>query len=340
MSALRRYITLDASPGAGPWVPLGHNRPPPTVPREFGPSIYTAQQQAANPHLPMTRVIKDVLPVGRVKVGTNGDGSPEFWDVTPQVLAQIASAHERSFARGVAMNLTKSHGDLRTGIVPTDELIAPIHEAIVSCGVLWVSCYVTPEQARYLQNPACKVSPGIWPNWSDGFGNVYPIRMLHVAVVDNPAVPGQGRFIAMANRTKPFAPLALANATAPAKPNTKATAVDFQDLKNSIGILLKELSQHGPPVKLPTDTTEESINRDLRIIISSLGLAPDGQGNSQGDTGYGSDPSAVAMSNRYREVPQRKPAPHPVALSNAVRRGRPTDEDCRNAARKFFGSGK
>lgn len=337
MPALRRYVTLDRSPGVGPWISLGHNRPPPAVPREFGPSIYTAAEQAKNPGLPMTRVVKDVLPVGRVKIGTHGDGSPEFWDVTPQVLAHIASAHERSFARGVAMNLTKSHGNLATGIVPTDELIAPIHEAIVSGGVLWISCYVTPEQARYLQNPACKVSPGIWPNWSDGLGNVYPIRMLHVAVTDNPTVPGQGRFIAMANRVKPFGVIALANASAPAEPHTKATAVDFNELKSQIDILLTELSQNGPTVKLPTDVTEETINRDLRTIINSMGLTPLSSDQRRDDTGYGPDLSPLTMANRYREAPRRKPASHPMTLSNARHSGRPTDAQCRDAARKFYG---
>lgn len=216
----------------------------------------------------MTRLVKDVLRVGRWKVGVDANGGPELWAVDHATLQALANAHRQSAARGVAMNLTKSHGNLSTGIVPTDELIAPVDEMIVDNGTLWVSCYVTPQQAAYLNNRACKVSPGIWPNWIDGLGNVYPIRMLHVAVTDNPVIPGQGPFVPMANQQ-----------------NKKGKTMDFAALVEQINALLERVQ---PGLSLPDDVSEETINLTLNVLVSALG------GTSTSSDGGGSDDSAGA----------------------------------------------
>ena len=140
-----------------------------------------------------------MLSVGPRKAGFDESGKPFFWDVTPQDLQLIAMCFGNAQQNGVAFNLTNSHGDPRTCIVPTQDIISPIDEVIVEDGVLWISSYVTPEVAIELQNPAMKVSPGIKPDFMDGEGHVYPLQLYHVAVVDNPVVPRQGAFLAMAN---------------------------------------------------------------------------------------------------------------------------------------------
>jgi len=184
---------------AGAWLPLGHSSIPPAVTTKFGAPRFSPQQQVDNPTLPMTRLVKDVLRTGSWKVGFNAANQPLFWDVEASTLNRILACYQLGQSRGIAMNLTKSHGDLTTGIVPTDDLISPIDQIAVDNGVLWISTYVTPDQVAYLTNPACKVSPYVMSNWMDGLGNVYPEMMLHVTVTDQPVQPGQGPFVAMAN---------------------------------------------------------------------------------------------------------------------------------------------
>ena len=249
---LPRVRTLDLSPIGGEFVALGHGQVPPRLPKGFSRPRFSEADQLAHPDQPMTRVVKDVLRVGKWKIGRDAAGKFQFWNVQRGDLIELCNAHRDATCRGVAMNLTKSHGDLATGIVPTDELICPVDEMVVDGDVLWVSCYVTPEQAKYLRNPACKVSPGIWDDWSDGYGNVYPSKMLHVAVTDHPVIPGQGPFVAMAN----------------SQSNSKGRTMDFAALVEAINALLAVIP---PGWSLPEDTSEETINRDLAVITAALG---------------------------------------------------------------------
>lgn len=193
-----RPIFLDL--GQGTWQPLGHRSQPPQLPTLFGQARFTPEDQIANPWRAMTRVVKDVLRVGRWKGSIDPkSGARTMWDVTAVTLANIVSEFRRAQKNGVASNLTLSHGDGMSLVVPTQDLLAPLDEAVVDGDTLWVSAYVTPEQARFLSNAAMKVSPGIIPRWSDGAGNNYTDFLLHVAVTDNPVVTGQGPFVLMSN---------------------------------------------------------------------------------------------------------------------------------------------
>lgn len=198
LKSLKQPGRVLANPPSGAWLPLGHKAVPPRVTTRFGVPRFTPEQQAANPDKPMTRLVKDVLRTGSWKVGVDAN-VPRMWNVTRQTISEIVDNFLVGQHRGVAMNLTKSHGNVETGIVPTDDLICPIDEAVADGDTLWIATYVTPDQAADLQNPACKVSPYVMPNWMDGLGNVYSEMLLHVAVTDQPVQPGQGPFVAMAN---------------------------------------------------------------------------------------------------------------------------------------------
>lgn len=147
------------------------------------------------------RLVKDVLKVGRWKTGYDDAGRPEFWDVTPATLADIAINFNAMRTNGVGSNLGKTHGDENLLIHP-DDLIAPIEAVKVAGDTLWIASYVTPEQAKYLANPAMKVSVGVVPNWQDGTGKTYSMALVHVAVTDRPVVAGQGPFLALADMAK------------------------------------------------------------------------------------------------------------------------------------------
>ena len=194
---------LDLGSRSGAFVsqlaPLGHNGQPPKVPTGFGESRYTKEMQDANPTLPLTRVVKDVLPVGKWKIGHDANDQPVMWDVTRDQLELMRDTFSLAQSRGHAMNLTKSHGDAETLIVPTDDLISPLDQVVVENDVLWISSYVTPEVAEKLQNAAMKVSPGVTTRFEDGHANKYPLMLYHVAVTDQPTVTNQGRFLALSN---------------------------------------------------------------------------------------------------------------------------------------------
>lgn len=144
------------------------------------------------------RVVKDILRVGKWKTGFDESGRPVFWDVTPQVLSQIVADFNAMKAHGVGANLGKTHGDDNLLIHP-DDLISPIDELKVAGDTLWMAAYVSPDEAKYLQNPARKVSVGVIPNHTDGSGHSYKLYLTHVAVTDRPVVAGQGPFMALAD---------------------------------------------------------------------------------------------------------------------------------------------
>lgn len=187
---------------------VGHRRPVPTIDanRVFGPARYSLAEQAASPEKPMTRVVKDVLSVGRWNIG--GPQSPKMWDVTAETLQAITRSFAAQQDSGHAINIGMSHGGDGM-LVPTSELVATIDAVRVSGNWLWMSAYVTPMQARALQNPAFKVSPGLMWDYYDGSGQQHSIAMVHAAITDRPVVAGQGAFIAMANVAHSTKPLSV-----------------------------------------------------------------------------------------------------------------------------------
>lgn len=189
----RRAIKLHSTSLA-----VGHAAPLPEPP-DFGVPRFTAEEQAANPGKPMTRRVKDFLRVGEWKEGFDSAGNPVFGKYDEAELKVILDNALAMMAAGDPINLGKSHGDDQM-IIPTDELISPIDQVKLHNGVLWFSTYVTPAQAEYLDNPAIKVSAGMFPDYTAGNGTVYKGRtLLHVAATDRPVVGGQGPFIALSN---------------------------------------------------------------------------------------------------------------------------------------------
>lgn len=261
----RGPVTLNAP------LSLGHRAAPPTPPVDaFGPARYSPDLQRQFPDRPYTRVIKDALKIGKYKVGEHSDGTARFWEVDRKTISELAANFQLAQSRGVAFNLGASHGNPATRIIPNDELIAPIDEVVERDGVLWASFYVTPQQAKTLCNPAIKISPGIDWGWTDGLGHSYPIQMIHLAATDQPVIPGQGPFLAMANTN------GTANGT------TKGAAMDLAKLVELINQLLPE------GVNMPTEgVTDENLIANLELIIATVqgmtGEAPAEETPNEGD---------------------------------------------------------
>lgn len=260
---------------------MGHGQAPPSLPKGFGPPAFTPADQAANPDKPMTRLVKDVLRVGKWKVGEDANGNPVFWNVGKKTLDRIANNVRQAQSRGVALNLGKTHGDAVTKLIHPNDLIAPYDQVIVEGDTLWISVYVTPEQARYLSNPAMKVSPGVYDNWQDGLGNIYPTQLIHVAVTDSPVVTGQGPFVALSNRQSPNAKGVTMADEATTTETDEAPAADSAENENlliegpGVDALIKEIGMMLPgDVGLPSDTTGETLVRDLRLIRGAVMQEP------------------------------------------------------------------
>lgn len=230
---------------------LGHAMTPPTCDanRLFGTAKFSPEQQSANTDKPMTRVVKDVLRVGRWNIG--GAAEASMLDVDETFLRSLADSVRLQQLSGHAINLTLSHGDAALTVDTTD-IYAPIDAAAIDGGVLWVSAYVTPAQAKQLGNPACKVSPGFQFNYVDGSGTRHPLALLHVAVVDRPVVGGQGPFVAMANASP--------------TQHVKGKSMDFAKLKEAINAILAA----GKLGALADDVSEENIVERLAGMASVI----------------------------------------------------------------------
>lgn len=204
------------------------------------------------------RLIKDVVRVGKWKVGRNADGSAILADFTPVTLSAIVDNFKLAKSRGVSFNLGKGHGDA-TGAIRADDLIAPIDDVVFDGKTLWCSLYVNYADAVYLSNPARLVSIGLKKDYMDGHGNVYPISLLHVAVTDHPVVTDQKPFVALG----------------------ETSTLDWMKLKSLINSLFKMFSW-GP---LPEAVTEETLLPALEAVVKSRVQEDDEEtANPQGDS--------------------------------------------------------
>jgi hypothetical protein len=226
---------------AGQWQPLAGLPLSPAAAARFGKPRFTPEEQAQFPDRPLTRLVKDVLKVGRWKVGAS-----ETFDFTAEVLAECVKSHQLLTARGWQVNLCNTHGDQTTGVVHPDDLIAPLDRVVFdeSTGTLWASTYVTPAQAAKLRQPTAKTSPRVYRDYRDGANRLYPFALGHVAVVDQPVIPGQFPFIDMANQ--------------------QGSTMDFAALLELVNQLLPE------GVALPEDTDESNLVERLTLILSTL----------------------------------------------------------------------
>jgi len=152
------------------------------------------------------RVVKDVLRVGRWKYGTDrATGEPKFWDVTEDALKQLANNFPKMLANGVKPKLYWGNADkIAAGqheVNDPRDTIAEIDQVILHDGVLYASSYVTPDQAKKLQNAPLEVSVKAQEDWMDGEGRKYDLALLHVAIVDQPVVTKQGPFFTLSNES-------------------------------------------------------------------------------------------------------------------------------------------
>lgn len=173
--------------------------PSPVIER-IGPPRWTREQQCEAPLEQRTRLVKDVCRVGDWETGDN-----EWWHATVEELRILDTTFRNQFQAGVFHNLVWDHradtgGQIDPNLpfdpnVPAKNIIAKLEELIEHNGTLWAVVYVNEAEAAQLRKSAMQVSVRIVRNWKDGTGTLWPLCLLHVAVVDHAVIPGQGPFI-------------------------------------------------------------------------------------------------------------------------------------------------
>lgn len=263
---------------------LGQTPLTPALPRLAAPR-YSAADQLREPGKPCTRLVKDVLRTGRWRVGIEPDGSVRWWTVSEATLDQIESSFAAARLAGNDFNLCWGHGDPLTGQVDARDTLYPLDQVFREGDTLWATVYVDLATAAELRKPGRKVSVRIVENWTDGQGQVFPLALVHVALVDQPVLNGQGPF------------LNLANSSLPQKGN-RVMAVTLQPTIDFINELLNECDSG---LSIPEGTTDDNFDEVLAMLKSMWDAQDDDDDDGNPE---GSDAGADS---------QTRPALHPEA---------------------------
>lgn len=148
------------------------------------------------------RLCREVAREGRWLVGCDPSCETDYLDANPQFLARLCEITQERAAAGMFVPLQWDHNP-ENGLHTDDstkvedyfeEFWCESHDGVMS---LWAACYPGSKYAELseIKNP---VSPHIQSRVVDGTGKVWPVALLHVALVDHATIPGQNGFVAMA----------------------------------------------------------------------------------------------------------------------------------------------
>lgn len=289
-----------------------HRQPSPDAPRQ--------------PGAPCIRLVKDILRTGCWRIGADSEGAARWWTVTEEMLDQIEASFVAARAAGNEFNLCWGHGDPQTGQVDARDTLYPLDQVFREGDTLWASVYVDLETATELRKPGRRVSVRIVENWIDGKGNTFPLALVHVALVDQPVMNGQGPFINLANtspagrdegerRGGPSAtnglPTLRPGATSLPQKGTREMTVTLEPTVDLINELFTECDSG---LSIPEGTTEENFDEVLVML------------RSMWDARRGTDPEEDPEGSNSGTSTKTRPAPNPESsaqppadLANTVR---------------------
>lgn len=171
----------------------------PISPEKLPAAKFTPEQQAADPAAKMTRIVKDFLKVGKWTCGTTG-GGVEDWDITHDQLNLAAKTFKSLRENGHKPKLY--WGNFRSDVnsqheVATQDEITEIDDVIVDGDEAYLLAYVSPDEAKRLENSSLEVSPAVAEVWHDSKKRRYENAIMHVAIVDHPVILDQGKFLTL-----------------------------------------------------------------------------------------------------------------------------------------------
>lgn len=138
---------------------------------------------------------KDILPVGTWHHVDWADP----WDVTPEILEEIAANFRTAKARGVKIPVLmvdqsspSQHHDIAKNEIGAVDSVYVDGDRLVAD--MWTNSE-TDSEVYQLDTKAREVSVDVRPSFLDGKGHTYGLFLKHVAVVTHPVVTGQGPFV-------------------------------------------------------------------------------------------------------------------------------------------------
>jgi hypothetical protein len=231
---------------------------------------------------------KDVLRVGRWTLGFNEDGTPDVWDVTPQTLQDLVEAHAVVRRNGADCPLQYKHDD------EPERRIGHVYQLRIEGDTLIARCSVNKEKdANDLDGSDQQVSVEAESPSFDGTGHIYPERLTHVAIVNHPVIPGQGRFkriLSLATENVPMPEviwyahkkgqkvrrLAVGESVKPGEVATNSeTPPEDAAPADTISMIKDVVTQAAelagiPADALPLDITDENLDDRLATILKFL----------------------------------------------------------------------
>lgn len=194
------------------------------------------------------RLVKDALRVGRWYAGDDANGNSQYRDWDDAALERLVQRFNEHLKAGITHPLCWGHRQPLRSDIDETQAIADIAQMWVEDGRLWFAVYVTEEQAKELTEKHRQCSVGLWPDWEDGSGKLWPgYSLMHMGIVPHAIVPGQHSFIEMA-----------------AKP-PKGKRMTFDVVKEAINQLLEAVK---PGTTLPDTVDESNIDDVLPMLIS------------------------------------------------------------------------
>lgn len=226
----------------------------------FGDPRFDSEHQLSNPDKQMTRVCKDVLRVGKWKVGFSESGDPIFWEVTPQVLTELELNFNKQKKKGIEHPLCWGHTEQGKSDIDSREVLSQIDEVKVVGDTLWISSYVNPVQSVSLQNTKRQVSIGSLNDYEDGEGEQFPgWSLIHVAVVEHPVVHAQDGFLQLSLH----------------KPDKKTKGTSMFTLEPTIQFINELLpAESSIPLEGEGAITEENADEMIALVRSLLRVGP------------------------------------------------------------------
>jgi hypothetical protein len=277
---------------------------------QLGPPKFSLSQQNENPEAQMTRVVKDVLRVGRWKIGHDEKGTPVFWSVTHETLDEIAENFTAQLANGVEHPLSWGHVQRGKSDIDSRDTIAQISDVFHKDGTLYVAAYVSLTQATVLQNSKRQVSIGATTDLTDGEGRTYPGESLvHVAIVEHPVVPGQGGFIQLSLSSE------VQRKAINHPSGVKQMAFTLENWVKAVNSFLPDGSD------IPTEgegaISEENADEVLAMVMSLMGKKPaeEGAGDDAGGDGGGDSGEVIAEAGAVPALEEM-----PVEMQNKIKK--------------------
>ncbi|CAB4177844.1 hypothetical protein UFOVP1004_28 [uncultured Caudovirales phage] len=252
------------------------------------------------------RLVREVCREGRWFVGGDPVNESAYYTITPALNRQIVETWAQREEAGIRCPLQRDHSTdgIHTAspnvVLYWDECWLEDgfpHGSSVFCG-----CYPGPRLDELVQEP-CPVSPDIQRQVVDGTGKVWPVVMMHVALVDHATIPRQNGFVQMA----------LAESSVVSKSQEEKKTMDFAKFVESINQLLGVIK---PGLALPETVDEASFDSVFSMVLKMVGAEETAEDDGDGadsedaadvatDASEG-DPVSMSLKSLTKEVAKLK----------------------------------